>query len=86
MISGVRDHVLALACVRHGVPAVQGRGMDSLPPDVTAPIAAALVRSLDAAELRRAFASACELLLAEIAAFDADLAARLSAPIRELAE
>jgi hypothetical protein len=86
MISGVRDHVLALACVRHGVPAVQGRGMDSLPPDVTAPMATALVRSLDAAELRRAFASACELLLAEIAAFDADLAARLSAPIRELAE
>ena len=32
MISGVRDHVLALACLRHGVPAVQGRGMDRLPP------------------------------------------------------
>ena len=26
MISGMRDHVLALACLRHGVPAVQGRG------------------------------------------------------------
>jgi hypothetical protein len=26
MISGVRDHVLALACLRHGLPAVQGRG------------------------------------------------------------
>jgi hypothetical protein len=85
MISGVRDHVLALACVRHGVPAVQGRGMDSLPADVTTPIAAALVRSLDAAELRRALASACDLLLVEIEAVDAALAARLSAPIREIA-
>jgi len=52
---------------------------------VTAPMADALVRSLDGAELRRAFASACELLLVEIAAADASLAARLSAPIRELA-
>ena len=31
MISGVRDHALALACVRHGLPAVHGRGMDLLP-------------------------------------------------------
>jgi hypothetical protein len=85
MISGVRDHVLALACLRHGVPAVQGRGMDLLPVDVTTPIAAALVRSFDVDELRRAFASACELLVGEIEAFDAKLAARLAAPIRELA-
>ena len=85
MISGVRDHVLALACVRHGVPAVRGRGMDSLPTEVSAPIAASLVRSLDAAELRRAFASVCELLLVEIGAVDADLARRLSGTIRELA-
>jgi hypothetical protein len=85
MISGVRDHVLALACLRHGVPAMQGRGMDMLPADVTTPITAALVRSLDVAELRRAFASVCELLLGEIEAFDAQLAARLAAPIRELA-
>jgi len=85
MISGVRDHVLALACVRHGVPAVQGRGMDMLPREVTAPMVHALVRSLDGVELRRAFASACELLLVEIDAVDASLGERLSAPIRELA-
>jgi len=47
MISGVRDHVLALACVRHGVPAVQGRGMDQLPAAVTAGFTAALARSVD---------------------------------------
>ena len=85
MISGVRDHVLALACVRHGVPAVQGRGMDMLPPDVAVPMTDALVRTLDVGELRRAFASACGLLLVEIEAADAALARRLSATIRELA-
>ena len=85
MISGVRDHVLALACVRHGVPAVQGRGMDLLPLSVSAPIADAIVRSLDEAELRRAFASACELLLVEVAAVDAELARRLTGTMRELA-
>ena len=85
MISGVRDHVLALACVRHGVPAVQGRGMDLLPAEVTAPVAASLVRALETAELRRAFASVCESLLVEIELVDTALAARLSTPIRELA-
>jgi hypothetical protein len=44
MISGVRGHVLALACLRHGLPAVQGRGMDRLPPGAIAAIAGALVR------------------------------------------
>jgi hypothetical protein len=57
MISGMRDQVLALACLRDGVPAVQGRGMDSLPPDVTACITPALVRSLEIPELKRAFAA-----------------------------
>jgi hypothetical protein len=65
MISGVRDHMLALACLRHGLPAVQGRGMDRLPPGATAAIAGALVRSLDLAELGRAFLAAAETLPAE---------------------
>lgn len=55
MISGVRDHVLALQCLRHGVPTEQGRGVDRVPAEVTAPLAETLVRSLDDRELRRAF-------------------------------
>jgi hypothetical protein len=86
MISGVRDHVLARACLRHAVPAGLGRGLVLLPVDVTTPIAAALVRSLDVDELRRAFSSACELLLGEIERVDTELARRLSATIRELAK
>jgi hypothetical protein len=85
MISGVRDHVLALACVRHGLPAVQGQGMDRLPPDVTATIAGALVRSLEISELARAFRVVTEALLAEIGQVDAGLAGRLASTLRELA-
>ena len=85
MVSGVRDHVLALACLRHGLPAGQGRGLDRLPPEVTASVAGALVRHLEAAELTRAFGVATQALLAEAALVDADLAARLTPALRELA-
>ena len=85
MISGVRDQVLALACVRHGVPAVQGRGMDQLPAEVTAGFAAALVRSVDGAELERAFRAVTESLIAEVGRADAGLAGRLTGVLRELA-
>lgn len=84
MISGVRDHVLALQCLRRGVPTEQGRGIDRVPTDVTAPLAAALVTSLDDAELRRAFRSAVDVLLAEAALAEPGLAARLAEPLREL--
>ncbi|MBO0827399.1 MAG: nucleotidyltransferase domain-containing protein [Streptosporangiales bacterium] len=85
MIGGVRDHVLALQCLRHGVPIEQGRGIDQVPADVTAPLAATLVASLDDGELRRAFRSAVDALLAEAARADPALATRLTEPLRELA-
>lgn len=85
MVSGVRDHVLALMCVRHGVPAVQGRGMDRLPPAETAPLGETLVRSVDTAEIRRACGAVVDALLAEVERTDAGLATRLAAPLREVA-
>jgi len=85
MISGVRDHVSALACLRHDLPTVQGRGMDRLPPEVTASLTGALVCSLGASELRRAFSVASAALLAETEMVDAELTSRLSGPVRELA-
>jgi hypothetical protein len=86
MISGVRDHVLALACLRCGVPAVQGRGLDSLPPEVTGPIAGALARSVESGELARAFRVAVGGLLAEASQIDASLGRRLAGPLGELGE
>ncbi len=84
MISGVRDHVLALACLRHDLPAVQGRGMDRLPRDVTAPLEEALVRTLDPVEIRRAFGAAIEGLQREIRHADRELAERLEPTLKEL--
>src|SRR5258708_8420814 len=64
MVSGVRDDVLSLACLRHGLPAAQGRGTDRLPAEVTAPRFAGPAKRLHARELRRALRADCEALLA----------------------
>jgi hypothetical protein len=77
MISEVRDQVLSLACHRLGLPVSEGRGFDRLPEDIRTKMAAALVRELTPAELRRAFGVAVEGLLEEAAQLDGALAERL---------
>ena len=84
MIDGLREQVVSLACVRFGLPAHQGRGVDGLPPEETDLLADALPVSPDPADLRRAFESAARLLLREARHADAELASRLSSPIEEL--
>lgn len=86
MISGVRDHALALASIRHGLPSAHGRGFDRLPDEVTVSFEGALVRELDPAELSRAFRIAIAGLLREIQCVDQALAARLEAPLRSLSD
>jgi hypothetical protein len=85
MISGVRDHALALACLRHNLPAVHARGTDHLPPEITAPFEPTLVTRLDHPDLSRAFRAAIDALLAEIHQADPTLAARLHRPLTALA-
>lgn len=82
-ISGIRDHTLALACLRLGENAIYGRGIDRLPGAVTAPLADALVRSLDESELRRALAAATRCLIAEMEQWNSTLCARLSPLLQE---
>lgn len=86
MISGVRDNALALACIRHGLPAAQGRGTDLLPAGVAAPFEDSLVRQIDTAELSRAFKAAIRGLLCEIKSTDAELATRVEAALTRLTE
>ena len=86
MLSGVRDHTLALACVRHGLPSDHGRGADQLPGGLLAQFEGSLVRQLNAAELRRAFRVVVPMLLNEIRIVDSGLAARLEEPLSSLAE
>jgi hypothetical protein len=85
MVSGVRDHALALAALRHGLPPDQGRGMDRVPSDVTARLEGALVRAIDRHELKRAFHVAIVGFLVEIGHVDKELASALSALLLELA-
>jgi hypothetical protein len=86
MISGIRDHAFALACVRHGLSAVHGRGMDQLPGSVTARFEKSLVRELDVSELVRAFRVVVDGLLSEIRSTDVDLAQRLQPALTHLTE
>lgn len=74
----LRDHVLALACLRHGLESFFGREVDRLPAEVTTPLRAALPATLDPGELRRALAAAIDCLLREIAHVDPDFAARVA--------
>jgi len=82
-ISAIRDHTLALACLRLGEDAREGRGIDRLPPVVTDPLTDALVRSLDEPELRRALAAVTRGLLGELQQWDPNLCARLSPLLHE---
>lgn len=61
MISGLRQHALALACARLGLPTAHGRGYRHLPPEWESAVAGTLVRSLDATELSRALRAALDL-------------------------
>ena len=84
MISGARDQVLALACLRRGLPAAQARGIDELPQEVKDRLAPALVRSLEVSELERAFAAIVDALLDEARETDPELGRRLAGPLTEL--
>jgi hypothetical protein len=86
MISGVRDHALALACIRHGLSTAHGRGIDQLPSGVASRLEHSLVRQLDTAELLRAFRVVTSGLLSEIRSADAALGARLQAALTQLTE
>lgn len=77
-IAEVRNHTLALACMRLGESVAHGRGIDKLPATVTHPFIDTLVRSLDEPELRRALAVATKCLIEEIEQWNAPLCARLT--------
>ncbi len=86
MLDGVRDQIVALACLRHGLPEQQGRGADDLPRELVASIADTVVRELGTAELTRAFRAAVELLLVEIECGDRERFVRLRDTARELVD
>lgn len=82
-ISGARDHVLALACLRHGLESAHARGCDRLPDEVAAALRDALVCSFDRAELMRALGCAIDGLIRESTELG-EPGARMVRPLREL--
>lgn len=84
MISGMRDQVLALACLRQGLPVFEGRGTDRLPATILDSVLPALVQALDQRELQRALEAAGEALLAEAQQIDPSLTGHLGATVRAL--
>jgi hypothetical protein len=63
-IGAVRDRVLTLACLHHGLPAWQARGYDDLPAEHLARLDAAHIGTLEADALREALAASVSGLMA----------------------
>jgi hypothetical protein len=82
-VSATRDYAMSLACVRHGLPASNGRGFDDIPPDVRDSFTSALVVSLERGELLRALGSAIAGLLREGDVVQ-ELAAKVAPQLRML--
>jgi hypothetical protein len=64
-VGAVRDHALSLACLQRGLPPVQARGYDELPPEILTGFDRSHVGSLEPDALHRAFAAAVLALLSE---------------------
>lgn len=84
MLSGMRNHVCELMCLRSGVIPHQGRGLDDLPAPERDTAAACIPLSLEPSELKRAFQRTMRALLAEARYVDSELSERLSGPLNEI--
>lgn len=84
LISGIRDQLLALACLRLGYTTMYAKGADLLPSEFTALLEETLVRSLEQAEMRRALGAATGALVTELERTDSALAARLRPTLEEV--
>jgi hypothetical protein len=69
-VGAVRDHALSLACLHRGLPAVQARGYDELPPETLAGFDRTDVGSLEPDALRGALSASVLSLLNEGAEAD----------------
>ena len=84
MLNTVRDQVVTLASIRHGLPAAHARGADDLPDPVRVTLTDSVVSELTGGELRRAFGVLIEALLVEVTQVDAAHARQLAETLREL--
>jgi hypothetical protein len=64
-VGAVRDHALSLCCLRNGLPPVQARGYDDLPPGTLAGFEGAHVGAVEPGALRAALAACVRALMQE---------------------
>jgi hypothetical protein len=81
--SAVRDYALSLACLRRGLPASYGRGVDDLPQNLRDDALGAVCRTLDRDELLRALGRSIDLLFTEVEDVP-DLAKAVEPQLRQL--
>lgn len=84
MLEGLRNQVLVLSCLRHGLQTHHGRGVDQLPLDLLTALSRTLPVDLTSRSLGAAYATAIELIADEAEHLDADIAARLRGPLTTL--
>jgi len=83
-IEGLRNEVLALACIARRLPERFARGLDALPAELLDRAEPTLVRGVERDELLRALRAGIELLLDECAGMVAAAAPSLDADLRTL--
>lgn len=86
MLSGMRNHVLELRCLRCGVTPQQGRGLDDLPAAERHRAARCLPQSLEPAAIQRGFQNTMEALLDEIRLRNDDTERKLAGVLQEIVE
>jgi len=84
MLNAVREQTIQLACLRHGLPTNEGRGVDELPRALTRTLAETMPTSTHPDELQRAFGALTALMLGEATYVDRELARRLDPLMTEL--
>ena len=66
MLTGMRNQLLALLCLRHSLPTAHGKGIDQLPTKIKSYLEPTLPTSLTKTELTRAFRATTEALCCEV--------------------
>jgi hypothetical protein len=84
MLTGMRNHVCELICLRSGVLSQQGRGLDDLSADDRKMVSACIPHSLEPSELKRAFRVIVSMLLREVQQVDQELEAKLAKPLTNI--
>ncbi|TDE93909.1 nucleotidyltransferase domain-containing protein [Occultella glacieicola] len=85
MLDGLRERLVSLACLRHGLNPHQGRGVDQLPTAELDALTATRPSAVEQQELRRAHNAALAALAAEATRHDRAHAERLAPALRALA-